>query len=320
MRQQGLALVTGATGSIGPALVERLIDSGYDVRTMSRGAALPEWNAVGVEHVQGDITHAPTIERALDGVNVVFHLAALLHIENPGPEMQDAYYRVNVDGTRHILNRAVQSGATRFVYFSTVKVYGARQRIPVTEEFEPAPMTEYARTKLEGERIVAGESGTESVILRLSPVYGPRVKGSWARLISAIAKNRFVPVGSLDNVHSVTHVDDVTRAALVVAQHPQAAGSAYNLVAHETPTFKQILQAIYASQGRVLPTWRLPASGVLMAASMAEGVFRLIGRRWPLPAEIMRQLIDDEAYSGFRLRQLGFSPHVAISEGWDVLP
>jgi nucleoside-diphosphate-sugar epimerase len=314
------ALVTGATGAVGPALVSCLISSGYAVRSFSRTPPPPGLLNPASAYIPGTITDTAALDAALEGAEVVFHLAAMLHVENPGPELAAEYHRVNVEGSRLVAERAVRAGVKRLIYFSTVKVYGVRQRQPITENYPPSPKTIYARTKLQGEQALHAVAGLDAVTLRLSPVYGPRLKGSWERLVRAVAQGRFLPIGNLRNVHSLTHVDDVARAALTAAEHPQAAGAAFNLVGHESPTLHDILSAIYAASGRELPGIRIPTALALIGAFTLEGSLGLLGKRSPLPVESLRQLIEDEAYSGAMLRGLGFRPQVSLSEGWTASP
>jgi UDP-glucose 4-epimerase len=313
-----LAMVTGATGAVGPTLVEHLLRDGYAVRTLSRKAPAAGLLPQAAQHISADINDETALRDALAGVDVVFHLAALLHIENPGPELAADYRRVNVDGARRVAELAAQADVRRFVYFSTVKVYGCHQRTPVTEDQTPAPQTLYAQTKLAGEQAVQASNPLEVVVLRLSAVYGPRLRGSWARLVRAIRAERFIPVGNLRNVHSLTHVADVARAALLVAQHQAAAGRAFNVVGHESPTMQAILSAIYATYEKKLPAVRVPASAMLLAAFSLEKVLALGQRRSPLSVQALRQLIDDEAYSAAALNGLGFAPHTLLTEGWRI--
>ena len=223
-----------------------------------------------------------------------------------------------MEGAKQVAERAAEAGARRIIYFSTVKVYGVHQRLPITETYPTVPKTMYARTKLQGEQAVRDTTGIENIVLRLSPVYGTRLKGSWERLVRAVANGRFIPIGNLQNVHSLTHVDDVARAALIAAEHPDAAGRIFNLVGHENPTMQDILNAIYAASDKLLPRLRIPTSLAFMGAHVLEKSLPLLGKNSPFPVESLRQLTEDEAYSGAMLRALGFASHVRISEGWTV--
>lgn len=305
------ALVTGATGAIGVSLVHALLTAKWHVRTLSRTAQ--PW--LNVEHMQGDLLDESLIKRAVEGIDVVFHLAALLHIENPSPTLEASYYRINTDATEQLAQAAYSAGVSRFTFFSTVKVYGTRSKHPLDESHPTNPQSAYAKSKLSAEQRLQSV-GIPWTILRLSPVYGPRMKGSWARMMRAIERGFFLPVGDLTNVHSLSHVDDVVQAAIFTATHSESSDQAYNLVMQETPSMQQILQAMYASVGRPMPKLRLPVPLVLSAASAADGLLGLIGKRSPISRTALIQLVDDEAYSGQKLRSLGFEPTVRLEEGW----
>lgn len=309
------ALVTGATGSCGPALVHQLLNAGYRVRTLGRSkpnGALP----TDIQHFKGDITDPSVVQASVEDVDVVFHLAALLHVENPSREMATDYQRINVQGGATVAQAAAQAGVRRLIYFSTVKVYGIEQRDPVDERSALHPKTMYAESKLQGEHAVCAVDGLETTILRLSVVYGPRLKGSWRRLIRAVQKGIFIPIGNLKNVHSLTYVDDMACAALLAAEHPAAVGQVYNVVGHETPTLEEILDAIYTAVGKSMPPLRLPTSVAKVGLKAADTGFRLMGKQLPINPEAVEQLIKDEAYSNSSLRSIGFTPEVSLIEGW----
>src|SRR5574341_1670163 len=194
-------LITGATGTIGTVLAGYLDQQGYMVRTYSRRQVSPRSLSSHITHFQGDIIDQEALAPALENIDTVFHLAALLHIENPSPEMAREYQRINVEGTRTVIEQAKKNRVRRFIYFSTVKVYGLQQSIPITEDTHPQPTTLYAQTKLDGEK-VAMDSGLEAVILRLSATYGPSLQGAWRRLIRAVAQGWFIPIGDLRNFRS----------------------------------------------------------------------------------------------------------------------
>ena len=127
-------LITGATGVVGPSVVKAFQDAGYAVRVFARK---PVEN---LEFVVGDLVDAPLTEATRD-VDVVVHLAALLH-ENAGD-----YERVNVEGTRRLLDAAIASGVRRFVFASSIAVYGPGKGEMIDETTPPAPDTPYARSK-----------------------------------------------------------------------------------------------------------------------------------------------------------------------------
>jgi UDP-glucose 4-epimerase len=239
----------------------------------------------------------------------------MLHVDHPAPQMANIYQAVNIVGTQNLISLSRQTGVRRLVYFSTVKVYGVHSADPVSEDTRPSPRTFYAQTKLEGEQVVRSAQDLETVVLRLSAVYGPRLGGSWARMIKAIARGWFLPVGKLQNRRSLTYVEDLACAAQLAAEHPGAAGKTYNVVGHETVTMHEVLAAIYGALGKPLPSLRIPKGLALAGAFGLEKGLALVGKRSPLPVETIQQLVTDEVYSGDRLRKLGarFTP---LDEGW----
>ncbi len=313
-----VALITGATGAIGPSLVAHLLANGYKVRTYSRHQPTSGLLPVNVEHVSGDINDKDALARAMTKVDVVLHLAAKLHLENPPPNLEAEYRRVNVDGTRIVAEQAGYAGVRRLIYFSTVKVYGIQRRELVTEAHSPQPKSLYAKTKLEGEWAAQSINGLEAVVLRLSPVYGPQIKGSWNRLVRAIRKGTFLPIGNLQNVRSLTYVDDVARAAQFAVECPRIAGEVCNVVGHESVPMSEIYQAIYTACGRTMPSIRLPAWTASIGALLFEKSVAFVGRRPPLTADAVGQLVESETYSGQKLRSYGFSPLNPWQESWQL--
>lgn len=311
-----VALVTGANGIIGSRLVTGLAECGYTVHAFCRTTPQAHWvNLPNVITFLGDITKPETLGRAMDSVKVVFHAAAKLHIESPDARLVSDYERANVDGTRFVAENARREGVQHLIYYSTVKVYGCQQREPVTEAFIPQPMSLYARTKFEGEDAVR-QTGLDATILRLSAVYGPQVKGSWQRLVSAIHKGRFIPIGTLQNVHSLTHIDDILAASIFVASTESTKHQTFNVIGNESPTLHEILSAIYADCGRQFPQWRIPVLAARLAVGGIEKSARLLGKTPPINGDALGHFFKDEAYSGTKLRSLGFRPVVPITEGW----
>src|SRR5688572_5376352 len=142
-------LVTGGTGVLGPSVVRQLVAAGHVVRVFARSApqagALPE----GIDSYIGDVTDTASLGAACAGVDVVIHLAGLLHVSD-APERD--YQRTNVGGTANLLEAAKVAGARRFVLASTIAVYGYNRTGRLDEDTRPEPDTPYGRSKLAAER------------------------------------------------------------------------------------------------------------------------------------------------------------------------
>src|SRR5262245_53995610 len=129
-------LVTGASGAVGPVLVERLVANGHQVTVFSRRPDRVRWPA-GVAMSAGDLLDSKHLRAAMTKSEVVFHLAALLHLSNPAPALGSEYQRVNVDGTRAVMGMARLTSVRRVLFFSTIAVYGPTHGRVVDETARP---------------------------------------------------------------------------------------------------------------------------------------------------------------------------------------
>lgn len=186
-------LVPGATRSIGPKLVNRPCNIGCNVRTLSIDEPETDLFPDNMEVRVGDVTDVETVKIAMGGISIVFHLVALLHIANPDELQEREYTRINVIGTKTLVEAAIQVGGKRLVFFSTISVYGLSNRSIINELTPPRPSAIYSKTKFSAEKIVLNAINKEypplGVVLRFGVVYGARVKGNYKRLVHSLASN-----------------------------------------------------------------------------------------------------------------------------------
>lgn len=320
MQVQGstlLALVTGASGTVGPTLVRRLVDHGYRVRVLLRSTPESGLLPTEAEHVRGDVTDAASLVPAVEGVDVVFHLAAKLHINDPSPELAAEYERVNVQGTRNLVEAATGAGVRRFIHFSTINVYGPGGEGITYSEASPAePDTLYGRTKVESEQVVL-EGHPGATVLRLAAVYGPRMRGNYPLLLKVLGKGVSVMVGDGTNRRTLVHVEDVARAAILAAELEEAIGKIYNVTDGEIHSFDELARAMQYALGRKERMMYIPAApvrGILRIATKGAGLF---GVNLPLRPDTIEKLTEEMAVDGKRLQhELGFRPRYSLREGW----
>jgi nucleoside-diphosphate-sugar epimerase len=319
------ALLTGATGAIGPATVRALLDAGAAVRVFGRLDHVrdhpdrwPGW-LPRVDLASGDVTQPDTVAAAMVGVDVVIHLAALLHVVNPPPGFERRYRDINVEGTRHVADAAAAAGVRRLVIASTTAVYGPTGGQAASEDTAPAPDSWYAESKLEAERVaraVGRQAGVEIVILRLSAVYGPRVRGNYRRLLRAMARGRFVSIGPGRNRRSLVADTDAARAFELAARHPAAPGQIFNVADGPAHTVEEILGAMAAAVGRRLPRWHLPTGLARAAAAAGDVAGGVIGRRPGLRPSVEKYL-EESAVDVSRIGAvIGFRPQLDLETGW----
>ncbi|MDQ3753453.1 MAG: NAD-dependent epimerase/dehydratase family protein [Acidobacteriota bacterium] len=312
-------LVTGASGSIGSVLVERLAAEGVLARVLVRsGRGEARSLPASAEIIEGDITDRAALQQATKGVNFVFHLAAKLHINSPAARLRDEYWRTNVEGTRLLVEAARRADVERLVLFSTINVYGASSEGEVWDEDSPLrPASWYAETKLEAERIVLGEMCRRGVVLRLAAVYGRSMKGNYVRLLEALEHRRFVMIGDGRNRRTLIHVEDACRAALLVARAPSAAGETYNATDGEVHTLDEIIRSMCAALGRRPPRASVPKRAARFAAGLVEDLLQATGRDSPLKRLTVDKFTEDVAVSGLKIqRELGFRPRYDLPGGW----
>jgi nucleoside-diphosphate-sugar epimerase len=313
-----VTLVTGATGFIGARLVGELRRQGQDVRALvrdrSRALALSEQ---GVELVPGDITDPAALRTAADGAAHVFHCAAILG-DDPNPDIR----RVNVDGTRALLEASAAAGARRFLHLSSLAVLGARHHHG-TDESAPCERARdaYTNTKIEAEQLVrdAGASGRlETVVLRPGFVYGPGDRLFLPRLVEGLVERQFRYVGDGSKVLNMIYVDDLVQALLLARDTTAAAGQAYNLTDGTTTSLRELVTTLSHLLGLPPPTGHLSpalAWAICYALELANRVTR--SKSPPrLNATRMKFLYYNQRYSIEKARrELGYRPAFGCREG-----
>lgn len=221
------ALVTGGAGFIGSHLAERLVRDGHTVRVVDNFYIGREANLAPVKDSprlsihRGDVTDKTSIEPLFDGVDWVFHLAAMADIV-PSIDQPLPYHRANVDGTAHVLECARAAGVKRFLYAASSSCYGIPDIYPTPESAEIRPMYPYALTKTVGEQYVMHWHkvyGLPVVSLRLFNVYGPRARttGTYGAVFGVFLAQRLAHkpltiVGDGTQTRDFTFVTDVADA------------------------------------------------------------------------------------------------------------
>ncbi len=305
-------LVTGASGFIGSAVVRALLQAGHAVRVLLR-ARSDRRNIEGlpVSVATGDLIDRASLERAVEGCEALFHVAADYRIWVPNP---DDIYRVNVTGTRDLMLAAGAAGVKRVVYTSSVATLGLNGDHSPSNEDTPVTLAEmighYKRSKYLAEQEVhklVQEAGLPAVIVNPSAPVGPRdIKPTpTGRLVLDAAKGRMPAY--VDTGLNVVHVDDVG-AGHVLAFERGRVGQRYILGARNM-TLIDILQAIARISGRRPPRLRVPANVILPFAYVSEIWARLTGAEPRISVDGVRLA---RKYMFFSIdkarRELGFDP------------
>ncbi|HEY8042568.1 MAG TPA: NAD-dependent epimerase/dehydratase family protein [Polyangiaceae bacterium] len=262
-----LHLVTGGAGYFGTLLVERLRAAGVRVRIFDINDA--EERPAEVEMVRGDIRHPDALRRAVEGVSVVHHNVAMV----PLAKDKAAFWSVNRDGARHLLEAALAAGARKVVSMSSSAVFGAPSRNPVDDATVPRPQEDYGRAKLAAEELCHEyvARGLDVTIIRPRTIMGHGRLGIMQILFEWVRQGKNIPVlGRGDNLYQFVHADDLADAAIKAAERPGAA--TYNVGADRFGTMRETLEGLVSHAGtgsRVVSVPMSPAVAMMKVTSRA---------------------------------------------------
>ena len=281
------ALVTGGTGFLGANLAAGLLDRGWQVRILRRTTSpLDAVKDLNVEHAIGDVLEAGSLPAVMDGVDVVFHVAAISIYWRSKP---DLIYKVNVDGTRHALDAARQAGVRRVVFTSSAAAVGVVRGRPSNEDdayHENIVKFPYGHSKWLAEEVArqAAKDGQEVVIVNPSVIVGPRdINWGAGSIIKEIA-NRRVPGAPPGGVNTVA-VGDVVAGHIGAAEKGRS-GERY-ILSGENLTHRQLMDIVARVVGVKPPRWNMPAWLFPLLATAADAASRL-DVRLPIDATQLR--------------------------------
>ncbi len=308
-------LVTGGTGFIGSTLVRHLLAAGYEVRVLVRqkkDSFLLQH--LDVEVVNGDVTNLPAVEKAVQGCSIVFNLASLytffpFWIKHPRP-----IYKINVDGTTHMLSAALKYGVKKFIHTSTIAALSAKPGGRPTDEtsgFDSHGSSHYARSKYLAEQEVLKycRMGLPAVILNPAIVIGERdYKPTPTGDVIVKFLNRSYP-GYFDTCWTLADADDVAQAHLAAVERGRS-GERYILSDPEPVTLREIFQKLEKLTGIRAPRLRIPY-GILFGITYLDELFsHYVFRKKPLmPTEGVRFCKTTGFYDNSKaVRELGYQP------------
>ena len=309
-------LVTGATGFTGGHLARSFARRGYRVRGLARTAPqAAELSAAGIEPAVGALEDRGALARAVEQIDVVYHIAAIYrHAGIP----EARYHAVNVTAVGDLVDAAAAAGVTRLVHCSTVGVHGDVERPPAGEDAPLNPGDVYQRTKLEGERVAraaATRTGLPVTIARPTGIYGPGDR-RLLKLFRGVARRRFVVLGSGDIFYHLTYIDDLVEGFRLCGEVPAAANRTYILAGGEVTTLNDLI-AIIAGEAHVAPpSLKLPAWPVWLAGAACEAMCVPLGLEPPLYRRRVDFFTKSRAFDITRARvELGYAPKVGLREG-----
>lgn len=301
-------LVTGATGLVGRAVVERLV---MDRRIVRIAVRSPDTKYPKPEVAKvGDIGANTEWTAALEDVDCVVHCAARAHVlRDKSPDPLTAYRQVNVEGTRRLAQQACEAGVRRLVFVSSIKVNGERTEpgVPFTFSTPARPEDHYGQSKWEAEQALHDlgiRSGLEVVIVRPPLVYGPQTKGNFARLVGLVGNGIPLPFGAVRNQRSLVALDNLVDLLIRCIDHPAAAGQTFLVSDGEDLSTPELARRQARVLGRPVRLVSVPV-GLLKAAGCLTGKSR----------EIDRLVGSLQVDIGHTQEILDWTPPVTVDEG-----
>jgi nucleoside-diphosphate-sugar epimerase len=314
-------LVTGGTGFIGSHLAEEGRRRGAEVVVLGLTDRPEEQTnakllaGMGAEVLSGSITDAELCRRAVRGTTHVFHLAVAMR---EGGRSDQFFEWINLDGTRHLLEAASVQRVERFVYCSTIGIYGHRAPGITREESPLAPGNIYERTKVSAERLVrefAEQCDLPSVVLRPADVYGPRDQ-RLLKLFKGVSRGRFPLFGSGEGRRHMVYVDDVVSAFFKACERNEAVGEGVIVAGPRACTLRELLEEITRATGSKRYGLRLPLAPMLGLAAVVEDVCAALKVDPPIYRRRMDFFYSDSEFDTSRARRvLDWEPRVDLQEG-----
>ena len=304
------ALVTGATGFVGRALVAQLVAQGRDdVRALTRH--LPANPLRGAKYLSGGNLNLKTQwQPLLAGVHAIVHTAARAHVlHDCAVDPLAEFRRVNVAGALRLAEQAAEVGVRRFVFVSSIGVNGVQS--PPGEVFSPAdqpnPHNSYTLSKWEAEQgllRVADETGMEVVIIRPPLVYGPNAPGNFGSLMRWLNRGIPLPLGAIHNKRSLVALDNLVDLIITCLTHPAAANQTFLVSDGEDLSTTELLRRMGAALGKPARLIPVPVSVLKLGAA-------LVGK-----PELAQRLCGSLQIDMSKTRELlGWTPPFSVDEG-----
>jgi dihydroflavonol-4-reductase len=315
-RERPRALVTGANGFVGSHLVEGLLSRGYQVSCLVRKTSNLRWlSGVKVKYLYADISEKESLKNVPKEVDYVFHVAGLTKAKS-----REEYFRANAQGTRNLIEICVEDNPQieRFVYVSSQAAVGPGKDSKPLDETAPCnPITDYGRSKLEGEKIALEyASQLPTTIVRPSAVYGPR-DSDILGFFKVADKGLKTLFGKGESYMSLCYVEDLADGIILAAEGPKAIGRIYFIADDQIYSWREAFRIISQILDRKTITLRIPKAFLFIAAFVSQSAFRVLGKPAAFNVQKVRELtrrywLCDVSKAK---KELGFSPKHRLEQG-----
>ncbi len=311
-------LISGGSGFVGAHLVRRLLDRGHRVTSLDKSPGLfdDELRSKGATLLAGSVTELDDVVRAMTGAELVYHLASPF-----GDILQpdSAYWDIEVNGTRNVMQAAKRLGVRRVVHCSTQGVHGIITRPPGNEDSPIAPRDYYCYSKAEGEKVCREfmANGMDIVIVRPTSVYGPGDTRGWLKLYRMVAKGWFLMIGNGRTMNHPVYVENLVDLFELCGTSPAAKGRIYLAGDEEPVTLNDLVNEVGAALGSNVRIIRFPWYGLAWFAAMTV---ELASKAFKIRPPVFRRRLSwfrtNRAFQIDRAKaELGYAPRVRLRDG-----
>ena len=315
------AFVTGGSGFVGGALIERLGREGWDVRALARSEQAAERvRELGAEPVMGDLDDRDSLRAGAEGSEVAFHAAA--KVEDWGDPAD--FERLNVRGTQNVIDACREARVRRLVHVGTEAALMAGQPLVGVDEsapLRPDSAALYSSSKARAEQLVRDADGIETVVVRPRFVWGRGDTSLLPTIIEMVKSGRFRWIGGGRQLSATTHIDN-TVEGLWLGATKAPAGSVYFVTDGEPVVFRDFLTELLATQGVTVPDRSVPTGVARVAAAASERVWRLLKRPGPPPLTRFAVWVSSQECTidiSRAQRELGYAPVTTREDGLRAL-
>jgi 2-alkyl-3-oxoalkanoate reductase len=310
-------LVTGGTGFTGKALVRRLIEMGHQVVALDykEGLKTQEIRDWGAEVILGSVTDMDVVRRSVEGAEVVHHVAAAFR-EMDVPERH--YYEVNVEGTRNVLQAALDAGVRKVIYCSTCGVHGNVDHPPAGEDAPIRPADYYQRTKWEAEPLAREffERGLSTTILRPAAIYGPGDPERFYLIFKRVAGGTFPMFGNGRTLYHPLYIDNLIDAFILAMEDGRGDGEAYLIADEQYIEIEDLVRRVGKALGIDVKIPHYPVWPVVVVGHIVEKACKPFGINPPIFPRRVDWYRQNRAFRIDKARRdLGYQPRVGIDEG-----
>jgi dihydroflavonol-4-reductase len=310
-------LVTGASGFLGGRIISKLMEDGHEVVGLVRATSNIEGLPKNIEIKEADLFDIPSLEKAVQGVNVVIHLAAYFDFY---PSDEDLMIRVNIEGTTNLMNACVGTDVERFIYCSTTETMGAIRFPPGTEDTELRPDFSYGESKIQAERAIreiTADTDLAHIILRPTGVMGEGDLYIMYEIAQELYDGKvFALPRNMSSQFMFIHVDDVVSGFVAALTPMTVLNNTIILCPDEAISWEEFVEVMTERLGVKPPRLRVPGVFAKFGMSLLSPFKNRKKMTFFWHGKSVDMILSTRVYSNEKAkRMLGWAPQVTMTQG-----